>query len=161
LAALREAEMSGRMGELIRFHTRYKLLLMALSQKHLRELGRVVANPAGRPFGEVVARYREGFRAALARPPRRPSVLNVLMHALGYFSDRLTPAEKGHFLDVLAAYRQGVLPLGAPVSILRSWIVRFEEPYLADQAFFRPYPDALLRQSMKRTMTCFLIAQPP
>lgn len=117
---------------------------MAYNQARLRELGRVVANPQRRPVGEVAEAYVAGFRAALARPPRRPSVLNVLMHTLGYFSDRLTPAEKGHFLDVLAAYRQGVLPLSAPLSVLRSWVLRFGEPYLSGQTFLSPFPEALL-----------------
>lgn len=144
LAALREVGASGRMGDLVRFHTRYKFLLMALSQKHLKRLGLIVANLEHRPFEEVIAQYTLWFQAALARPPRRPSVFNVLMHAFGYFSDRLSKGEKTHFLDLLDAYRKRIVPLSTPVSLLRSWIVRFEEPYLADQAFFQPFPEALI-----------------
>lgn len=144
LARLRETVDSGRMSALVDFHARHKFLLLAYNQARMRELGRVVANPQRRPVGEVLAEYAIGFRAALSRPPRRPAVINVLMHALGYLSDRLTPAEKGYFLDLLTAYREGRQPLSVPVGVLRAWVLRFEEPYLSVQTFFSPFPEALL-----------------
>ncbi len=147
LARLREVVDTGQMGALVDFHTRHKLLLMAYNQARMRELGRVVANLQRRPVGEVMAAYVAGFRAALARPPRRPAVVNVLMHALGYLSDRLTPAEKGYFLDLLTAYREGRQPLSTLVAVLRAWILRFEEPYLAAQTFFSPFPEGLVSLS--------------
>ncbi|MGB9777762.1 MAG: YbgA family protein, partial [Anaerolineae bacterium] len=104
LARLREAIETGQMGALVDFHTRHKFLLMAYNQTRLRELGRIVANLGRKPVREVMEEYAAGFRAALARPPRRPAVVNVLMHALGYVSDGLSPAEKGYFLDLLTAY---------------------------------------------------------
>lgn len=144
LARLRGVVDSGQMGALVDFHTRNKFLLMAYNQARMRELGRVVANPGRRPVGEVMAEYAAGFRAALARPPRRPAVVNVLMHALGYLSDPLTPAEKGYFLDLLAAYREGRQPLSTPVGVLRAWILRAQQPYLSAQTFFSPFPEALV-----------------
>ncbi len=144
LARLREAVGTGQMGALVDFHTRHKFLLMAYNQARLRELGRAVANPQRRPVGEVMEAYVAGFRAALAHPPRRPSVVNVLMHALGYLSDGLSPAEKGYFLDLLTAYREGRVPLSAPLSVLRAWVLRFGEPYLSGQTFLSPFPEALL-----------------
>ncbi len=144
LADLREVEQTGRMQHLVDFHARHKFLLMAQSQRRLKELGQVVANPERRPFSRVMATYKAGFRAALAQPPRRPAVVNVLLHALGYVSEGLSKAEKAHFLDLLAQYREGRLPLSAPVSVLRSWIARFNPPYLAQQSFFHPFPDALI-----------------
>ncbi|MBC7251351.1 MAG: DUF523 and DUF1722 domain-containing protein [Anaerolineae bacterium] len=144
LAELRAVQSSQKMGDLVRFHSRYKLLLMALSQVRLRELGRIVANPEKRPVAEVMERYGRTFRVAMARPFRRPAAINVLLHAFGYFSDQLSPGEKAYFLDLLAHYREGKVPLSAPVSVLRAWIIRFEESYLADQSFFFPYPEPLV-----------------
>lgn len=144
LARLREVVDSGQMGALVDFHTRNKFLLLAYNQARMRELGRIVANLQRRPVGEVMAAYVVGFRAALARPPRRPAVVNVLMHALGFLSDGLNPAEKGYFLDLLAAYREGRQPLSTPVGVLRAWIFRFQEPYLSAQTFFSPFPEALV-----------------
>ncbi|MEM4284255.1 MAG: DUF523 and DUF1722 domain-containing protein [Candidatus Caldarchaeum sp.] len=144
LARLREAASSGEMKVLVEFHTKHKFLLMAYNQARLRELGRIVANSSKHSFPNVLAEYAPRFRAALSRPPRRPAVVNVLMHALGYLSDGLTPAEKGYFLDLLTAYREGRQPLSTLVGVLRAWMLRFEEPYLSAQIFFSPFPEALV-----------------
>lgn len=144
LASLREAEASGRMADLVAFHAHYKLLLMALGEARLRELGRIVANSERLPAGEVFRRYRVGFQEALRRPLRRPSAANALLHAFGYVSDGLSPGERAYFLETLAEYRAGRVPLSTPVGVLRAWIVRFGVPYLADQRLFFPFPSSLL-----------------
>lgn len=144
LARFRRTKATGTMDELVRFHTEHKLLLMAYNQSRLQAMGRVVANPARRPAAEALADYEHLLWEALARPPRRTAGINVLMHAMGYFSARLTPAEKALFLDTLERYRTRRVPLSTPVYILRAWIARFQEPYLARQVFFEPYPIALV-----------------
>jgi len=139
-AALRMVRESGTMRALVQFHAEQKLTLMAYHQQRMRELGRLVANREGKPFGEIVDAYAEGFAAALARPARSTANVNVLQHAMGYFSTRLRGSEKAHFLSVLEEYRVGRVPLSVPLAVLQAWIVRFEEPYLAQQRFLNPYP---------------------
>ncbi len=143
-ARLREAAAKGTVGALVDFHARHKLLLMSYNQAALKALGRLVANADRKRAGELFALYREQFVRALARPPRYTSNVNVLMHSLGYFSKNLSAREKAHFLEALQKYREGRIPLSAPVLIVNSWIARFDEPYLAEQAYFRPYPEELL-----------------
>jgi uncharacterized protein YbgA (DUF1722 family)/uncharacterized protein YbbK (DUF523 family) len=143
-ARFRTVSQSPAMKELVRFHSEHKLLLMAYSQKELRELGRVVANHDKRSVREVFEKYGEGLYRALSRVPRYTSNVNVLMHALGYFSKELSHEEKAFLLDSLEQYRGGKIPLSVPVSLVRSWIIRFEESYLSNQVFFRPYPLELM-----------------
>ncbi|MGC8963381.1 MAG: YbgA family protein [Candidatus Bipolaricaulaceae bacterium] len=144
LARLREVEKEGGMGELVAFHTRYKLVLMAQGQTKLGELGRIVANPEHRPWREVIARYAEVFRKNMLRPPRRTAVINALQHAFGHVSNYLTPRERRYFLELLEQYRVGRIPSRVPLEVLRAWVLRFGEGYLAEQALFQPFPDALL-----------------
>ena len=92
----------------------------------------------------MYAEYEARFAIAMGRAPRRGSAVNVLMHALGYVSERLAPRERAFFLATLGEYSAGRVPLSVPSSLRQSWIVRFEVPYLADQAFFEPYPRELL-----------------
>lgn len=143
LADLRAVGRTGRMEALVAFHSRRKLQLMAASQKELRLLGRIVANAERKPYNLVFGQYASGFRAALSRRPRFTANLNVLMHALGYFKDGLSADEKRFFLNQLEAYRRGRLPLGAVLSITRSWIIRFGQSYLSEQSFFHPFPEEL------------------
>lgn len=95
-------------------------------------------------MGAVLELYEKSFRAALHKPPRHSSPINVLMHTLGYFKKELSVREKRHFLEMLEAYRQGRTPLSSAVSILRSWVMRFETEYLYGQTFFSPFPEELM-----------------
>ncbi len=144
LADFRAVKASGLMRELVSFHSDNKLLLIAYSESQLRLMGPIVANREKKPAAEVIADYETHLWKALARPARRTAGINVLMHALGYFSEKLTSDEKAYFLDTLEKYRAEKAPLSVPVSVLGAWIARFKEPYLSRQTFFAPYPEALV-----------------
>ncbi|MGQ9699887.1 MAG: YbgA family protein [Candidatus Bipolaricaulaceae bacterium] len=144
LARLRRVEGSGDLGELVRFHTHHKFLLMAQGQTKLWELGRMVANREGLAPQEVIHSYGEKFREAFLRPPRRPAVINVLEHAFGYVSQGLSPEERRFFLNLLQEFRAGRVPASVPREVLRAWVIRFEVGYLAEQVFFEPFPAELL-----------------
>ncbi len=144
IARFRSMRESARMKDVVAFQAANKLLLMAYNQTELRALGRIVANPGKRPVEDLLADYEGHLLNALARPARYTSDINVLMHALGYFSKKLGPEEKAFFLDTLEQYRSGKIPLSACLSVVRSWIVRFGEPYLEMQSYFEPYPVELV-----------------
>jgi len=131
------------MQALIGYHAAHKLLIMACNERQLRMMGRIVANHDGQPLDVVVRDYEQHLALALQDAPRYTASINVLMHAMGYFD--LTPAEKRFFLDALDDYRASRVPLSVPIAIVRSWIVRFGQPYLAEQAFFAPYPEELVQ----------------
>lgn len=140
--ALREALDEGP-GSLVSFHTRYKLVLMAHSPGGQQELGRLVAE-AGSSFDEVAAAYRDGFAEAMAEPASRGGHVNVIQHAQGYFKKQLAGPEKRQFESLQEQYREGSLPLQALLAVLGSWVERFDEPYLREQRYFRPYPQPLV-----------------
>ncbi|MBD3291227.1 DUF1722 domain-containing protein [candidate division KSB1 bacterium] len=144
LSKFKDVSASGKMKNLVQFHSSNKLLLMANNQKELRILGRIVANPEKKKFDDVIRNYHEHLFQAFLRPARYPSNINVLMHAMGYFSKQLNSEEKAYFLDILEQYRIGKIPLSVPVSLIRSWIIRFKNDYLKQQTFFEPYPVALM-----------------
>jgi uncharacterized protein YbgA (DUF1722 family)/uncharacterized protein YbbK (DUF523 family) len=144
IASFREVKTSGRFGELVKFHTDNKFLFMAYNQTRLRALGKTAANRERVPAAEAIQAYEEEFYAALARPSRRTANINVLMHGLGYFSKQLSHEERRFFLNLLEEYRAGRVPLSVPLTVLREYVVRFGEEYLASQTFFSPYPEVLV-----------------
>ncbi|MGB9742770.1 MAG: DUF1722 domain-containing protein [candidate division WOR-3 bacterium] len=143
LTRLRQLRARPTPAGLVEFHTRHKLLLLAYNQQALSRLGPLVASAGRRPVELLLNEYEPLFSQALARPPKYTSAINVLLHAFGYFKEQLNHQEKEFFLQTLEGYRRGRLPLSVPVSLLRSYIVRFNEPYLAKQWFFNPYPEEL------------------
>jgi uncharacterized protein YbgA (DUF1722 family)/uncharacterized protein YbbK (DUF523 family) len=144
LARFRATEAERAVGRLVEFHARNKLLLLAYSETVMRELGRIVANPGRRPPAVVFADYGALLPTAFRSPPKYSAAINVLDHARGYFKDGLSREEKAHFSATLESYRAGRVPLSVPSGIVRSWVARFGEEYLADQTFFAPYPHDLV-----------------
>ncbi len=144
LAAFREVEGEASMKKLISFHTTNKLLLAAHSQKESKLLGNIVANRDGQEISSLMKEYRMHLELALLRPPRYTSKANVLMHSLGYFSSELSSGEKAFFLQSIEKYKQKKVQFSAPLSILQSWIARFDEEYLKSQSFFEPFPEDLI-----------------
>jgi len=140
-ADFRAVKKSGKVSGLVDFHTRHKFLIMSHSQKELSRLGRLLGG-AKRPKDETLFReYEEHLRLAMSRVPGAASNINILTHALGYFKDKLESKEKKFYLDRLDDYKKKKIPLSVPLNIARSYIVRFDEPYLKRQSFFDPYPD--------------------
>jgi len=117
---------------------------MAYNQVELRKLGNIAANRESKPFKELISDYEEHLYSALSRAPRYTSTINVLMHALGYFSDQLSGREKALFFDSVQKYREGRASLCPAINTLRLWIARFESDYLMNQTFFEPYPEDLM-----------------
>jgi uncharacterized protein YbgA (DUF1722 family)/uncharacterized protein YbbK (DUF523 family) len=144
LADFRQVERERSMQKLIDYHTRNRLLLLAHGQRHLAELGHIVANQEGWTAGEAINTYWERLLVALNSPPRYTTNINALLHALGRISAGLTSHEKALFLDAVERYHAGKTTICAPKTILRMWIVRFEDHHLASQTFFSPYPDTMM-----------------
>ena len=142
-ARFRKLQQSASVHDLECFYASDKPPLMAFQTK-LRELGRIVANADGKRIGAVLELHGKCFREAFRKTPRHASPINVLMHTLGYFKEELSAGEKRHFLELLGAYRHGRTPLSSAVSILRSWITRFESEYLREPTLFMPFPKDLL-----------------
>jgi uncharacterized protein YbgA (DUF1722 family)/uncharacterized protein YbbK (DUF523 family) len=143
LASFRGVKKSGRIKELIRFHSENKYLLTAYNQKELRILGKIAANREPKQFAEILKNYETHLHLGLARTPSIGAYINVMLKIIGYFSHQLSKEEKSFFVKSVDRYRAGRLALSANLSVLRAWIVRFKEEYLTNQTFLEPYPEEL------------------
>ena len=143
-ADLHRVEDTGSIHELIEFHSRNKYQLMALSPRAQKELGSVVANHDKAPVPEVFARYKAGFHAAFASPPRVSTLTNALSHCAGYFTKMVSQRDRNYMHRNLEEFRHQEVPLSTPLTLLRKWTLRFKEPYLMQQTFFWPYPEELV-----------------
>ncbi|MBM7659612.1 uncharacterized protein YbgA (DUF1722 family)/uncharacterized protein YbbK (DUF523 family) [Bacillus mesophilus] len=133
--------------ELLLFHSHNKYLFMAYNQTVQKELGRVIASHKQRDLKELFSLYEQLLHRLFARRPRDQSHINVCQHIMGYFKKDLSQKEKEYFQEVLEKYRSKKLPLSSITSILKSWVVRFENNYLLSQTYFEPYPEELIEIS--------------
>ncbi|WP_325167095.1 DUF523 and DUF1722 domain-containing protein [Ferrimonas balearica] len=129
--------------QLLAFHRRHKLLLMAHNQATYRELGRYIAISRERPMAERLAFYGERMMRALAKPASRRNHTNVLQHIGGYFKRELDTTERQHLHETILAYHDGQLPLMAPLTLLQSLLKRYPKPYIEEQHYLQPHPQHL------------------
>jgi len=125
-------------GALVRFHSTHKLLLMAHSNEHYRATGRLVAEAKAHEQRELLGGYQALLLNALALRATPRKHVNVLHHIMGYFKRDLTADEKQELLEVIEAYRAGLVPLIVPITLLNHYVRRFEQPYLAEQYYLHP-----------------------
>jgi len=131
-------------GDVVRFHTAHKLLLLAHAPEAYRQLGRLVAGARHMSRREVERRYIDGFMVGLAQLATARRHTNVLQHMEGYFKDRLDAASKRELADTIADYRHGFVPLVVPLTLLRHYVRMFDVAYLAGQTYLQPHPKELM-----------------
>ncbi|WP_317932467.1 DUF523 and DUF1722 domain-containing protein [Halioxenophilus sp. WMMB6] len=125
---------------LIDFHSRYKYTLMAHSQKGYRLLGQLVANSQAKTPAALCDEYLPLFMAALAKPATRKNHCNTLLHILGYLKRTVAGGIRQDLVEVIDRYRQGVVPLAVPVTLIKHYVDRYGNDYIRCQVYLDPYP---------------------
>lgn len=129
---------------LLDFHSRYKLQLLAHHQAGYREIGPFVASlHEWEDLEAFFAVYRDKLMTILKKPASRKNHTNVLMHIQGYFRNQLTMRQRGELREVILNYRAGLLPILAPMTLLKHYLAEYPDGYLLTQNYFDPYPQDL------------------
>jgi len=131
------------LGSLVEFHTRQKLLILSHSEKHYRQMGKLVANGKQVPIGKLYSEYETLLMEALRLKATAKKNANVLMHMLGYFKKQLVADEKKEVLEIIDQYRKGYVPLIVPVTLINHFVRKYQQPYLKEQTYLNPHPMAL------------------
>lgn len=130
-------------GKLVAFHSRYKFLVMAHSPVAYRELGRLVASAKLFSSQELQQRYLHDLMQALKNIATRKQHTNVLQHLQGFLKHGLTAVAKQELSDLIHRYRQGFVPLMAPLTLLQHHLKQYPNAYISAQRYFSPYPENL------------------
>jgi uncharacterized protein YbgA (DUF1722 family)/uncharacterized protein YbbK (DUF523 family) len=144
LCRYRQVEKAKTMAALVKFQAQNKYLLMAYSQKEQKELGRIVANHDKLPLEQVFSSYKAHLGIAFLRIPRYSNYINVMLHIFGYFSEYLSSGEKNFVLDSFEKYKSGKIPLSVPINVLKSYVIKYNDPYLLEQTIWAPFPEELM-----------------
>jgi uncharacterized protein YbgA (DUF1722 family) len=126
------------------FHARHKLLIMARSPENLRALGRIVAGATKKTLDADAREYLALLMKTLALQSTVKKNVNVLHHILGYFKKTLSPDEKQESLEIIEEYHRYLVPLVVPVTLLRHYVRKYDEPYLREQVYLHPHPAELM-----------------
>ena len=141
-ARFSEVRRSGRIRDLVVFHTTNKYIIMSRDQDGLRALGNIVARYKRGMLQDVLESYGDRLGQALGKRPTVKSHSNVLLHIFGYFSKRLGPAERKKLFGILDRFRSGQISLGEVLAGIAPVIFRLNNTYLASQTYFLLYSES-------------------
>ena len=134
-------------GDLVAFHARHKLQMLAHDPVRYRSAGRVVAAAGTAPREQTALAYRDVFLAAMASPASRGRNANALQHAYSRIGRELDRPRRHDLVARIDAYRRGEEPLSVPVALLAHYALGL--PWLAEQTYLRPFPpDLRLRHAV-------------
>ena len=132
--------LNGGRGALVNFHTRHKLLLRSHSPEHLRQMGKLAAQPAALPATELYHKYQKLLLEALGRKTTSKKNTDVLYHLMGHFKKDLSADEKQELREIIDLYHRGLVPLVVPVTLINHYVRKYNEPYLKGQWYLNPHP---------------------
>lgn len=128
------------MGRVVNFHTQNKLLILSHSQKHARQMGKLVAGGKSLSANTLFAEYENLLMEALSLKTTTKKNLNVLQHIIGYFKKQLTVDEKKELLELFEQYRNGYVPLVVPMTLINHYVRKYNQSYLETQTYLNPHP---------------------
>ncbi len=125
------------------FHVGYKYQLLANNPQQYRALGQLLAAIGQHDPAELGPRYFSLLMAALKKPANRRSHSNVLEHLSGYLKRALGSADKAEISQLISQYRQGLVPLVVPLTLLKHHFRHYPDAYISRQAYLQPHPENL------------------
>ncbi len=128
--------------KLTSFHSQYKYTVMSHDLVAYKNLGQLLAR-ADLPLEQMASEYISGLMAALSIKATRKKHANTLAHIQGYFSKHLQANERQELCEQIDAYREGLIPLMAPLTLINHYLLQYPKEYLTRQSYLSPYPKAL------------------
>ena len=127
-------------GNVVDFHSQNKLVLMAHSPKHLKQMGAMTAQGKGMGCSLLYLEYEKLLLEALRLKTTIKKHYNVMLHMLGYFRKDLSADEKQELLEVMGHYKERLVPLVVPLTLFRHYVRKYDQPYLEQQSYLNPHP---------------------
>ncbi len=128
--------------KLTSFHSRYKYTVMSHDLVAYKALGQLLAR-ADLSLEDMAQQYILGLMTALKIKATRRKHANTLQHMQGYFSKHLSAMEKQELCSQIEDYRQGIVPLVVPLTLIKHYLLTFPKQYLQQQSYLNPYPAQL------------------
>jgi uncharacterized protein YbgA (DUF1722 family)/uncharacterized protein YbbK (DUF523 family) len=137
-------EAAPRAGNLVAFHARHKLALLAHDEKTYRKMGRLVAQVGGGKAREILNQYGTLLMQALKVHATARKHANVLFHLMGYLKRQLDAGDKAELARQIENYRTQMVPLIVPITLLLHHFRRHPVDWVMEQTYLSPYPAELM-----------------
>ena len=125
------------------FHAQHKYMMMSHNQDKARELGAMLAK-AEESIDVFADHYIADLMALLKFVATRRNHTNTLQHIQGYLKEALDASDKQEINEMIDDYRQGLLPLIVPITLLRHHFRRHPNSYIMNTLYMNPHPRELM-----------------
>ena len=126
------------------FHARHKYIFMSHNQQRARDLGALMANHDCLGLDTLAQRYLASMMSLLKNIATRKNHVNTLQHIQGYLKTHLDNDDKDELSEMIADYRQGLLPLIVPITLLRHHFRKFPNEYVDHSFYMAPHPGEMM-----------------
>jgi len=128
---------------LIEFYTQYKYIMLAHSHRYYKEIGALLSKVNEIEIAELQNRFIYLFMTGLTQLATRGTHANTLFHIQGYLKNHLDKTETVSLTELIMAYKQSHVPLITPITMIKHYLHKYPDAYLAKQKYFDPYPSHL------------------
>ncbi|WP_263145119.1 DUF523 and DUF1722 domain-containing protein [Pseudomonas sp. RIT-PI-AD] len=125
------------------FHARHKYLLMANDPLAYKRLGHLLGDIGRHDPAEFGPAYFRRLMDALRHCATRGTHSNVLQHLSGYLKRALGADDRREMQALIDQYREGIVPLVVPLTLLKHHFRQHPHAYVARQVYLQPHPEAL------------------
>ena len=132
------------MKSLTLFHAQHKYIYMSHDQLMARQLGSWLAENHKTELAILSRQYLSKMMTLLKLPATRKNHVNTLQHIQGYLKKYLDADDKAELTMSISQYRQGLLPLIVPITLLRHHFRRHPDKYISDSYYMQPHPAELM-----------------
>ena len=124
------------------FYARYHYLIMAHHPPSCDALRNQLSMPP-EDIHQLCANFLDILMDALNHIPTRANTTQILRMIHDALKNHLNDAESETLKQLIEAYYQGLEPLNVPLAQLSLHKIKVDNPYLTQQVFWEPTPDAL------------------
>jgi uncharacterized protein YbgA (DUF1722 family) len=92
------------------------------------------------PLNQLFDEYEALLLKALTIKTTLKKNINVLQHMLGFFKKDLSAFEKQELISIIDQYGAGYVPLIVPITLIRHYVMKYDQPWLKVQTYLNPHP---------------------
>lgn len=126
------------------FHAQHKYIFMSHNQTDAKAIGGWLANSHLLPIEEASTIYLSKIMTLLKKRASKKGHANTLNHLQGYLKKSLSKEDKQELVDTINKYREGLLPLIVPITLLRHHFMHHPDEYITNSYYMKPHPSELM-----------------
>lgn len=126
------------------FHARHKYIYMSHSQDEAKALGNWLAGSHELAIEESSDLYLSKMMTLLKKRATKKGHANTLNHLQGYLKKYLDKTDKQELVHTIDKYREGLLPLIVPITLLRHHFMHHPDDYISSTYYMNPHPSELM-----------------